>query len=96
MDDQADVANFASQIAHRNALGLVVAESFEEEARLHIEDLGLRTLDRETLIERVDIWDPLKQDAAVDAFSYYVCHIEKCMPLITRVRDFLNSIDLPQ
>jgi hypothetical protein len=93
VDDAADVANFASQVAHRNALGLAVAESFDDEVRLQIEDLGLRTIDRETLIERVDIWDPLKQDAAVDAFSYYVCHIEKCMPLMTRVRDFLTSID---
>jgi hypothetical protein len=91
--DADEVADFANQVGHRNALGLVVAESFEDVARRVIEDLGLRAIDRDELISRVDIWDPIKQDAAVDAFSYYVCHIEKCMPLINRLRSFLNILD---
>lgn len=93
ISDADDVADFGNQVAHRNALGLVVAESFDDDARRLIDDAGLRTIDREDLIERVDIWDPLKQDAAVDAFSYYACHIEKCMPLMSRLRDFLKSLD---
>jgi hypothetical protein len=88
-----EVADFANQVGHRNALGLVVGESFEESARQLIEDSGLRAIDRDELIARVDIWDPIKQDAAVDAFSYYVCHIEKCMPLINRLHNFLVELE---
>jgi len=91
--DADEVASFANQVGRRNALGLVVGESFDDAARQLIEDSGLRAIDRDELIARVDIWDPLKQDAAVDAFSYYVCHIEKCMPLITRLRSFLIDLD---
>jgi hypothetical protein len=93
MSNADEVANFANQELRHNALGLVVAESFDEATRERIEDSGLRVIDHEELSARVDIWDPLKQDAAVDAFSYYVCHIEKKMPLIARVRAYLKTLD---
>lgn len=88
-----EFANFANAVARRGALGLIIGEAIDDEAREEIAGLGLRAVDLENIVDRVDIWDPLKQDAAVDAFAYYVHHVQQNTPLIVRLREFLSALD---
>lgn len=88
-----DLAEFANLIAKHKALGLVVALDFEPGATAAIEAMGLQPLSRKDLIERVRIWDPLKQDIAMNAVLYYVSFREQSSPLYKRVKGFLEAID---
>jgi hypothetical protein len=88
----ADFTPFLGDVRRRHGLAMIVAESYEENARRALVDQGVLAVDLDRLVQLVEIWDPLKQDAAVDAFSYYVCHIEKRMPLILRLRSFLDHL----
>lgn len=88
-----DTAAFTSDVTRRGAMGLIVAESFSESARASLVGQGLRTLTRDDLVRFVDFWDPLKQQAAVSAFAYYIHHVEKNGPLIERLTTFLTTPD---
>jgi hypothetical protein len=90
-----DLAEFANLIAKHKALGLVVALDFEPDALATIEAMGLQPLSRKDLIERVRIWDPLKQDIAMNAVLYYVSFREQSGPLFLRIKAFLESLDMP-
>lgn len=91
-----DLAEFANLIATHKALGLVVALDFELAASAAIEAMGLQPLSRKDLIERVRIWDPLKQDIAMNAVLYYVSFREQSSPLYQRIKSFLESVEKPQ
>lgn len=91
-----DLAEFANLIATHKALGLVVALDFEPGAAAAIEAMGLQPLSRKDLIERVRIWDPLKQDIAMNAVLYYVSFREQSSPLYKRVKGFLEAIEKPR
>ncbi len=81
--------HFANSISERAALGLVVAQDFQEGCRPQIEQLGLIPLSVSDLIRIVSLWDPLKQRAALNAFQGVVVHKEQNSGLIERVRAFL-------
>lgn len=88
-----DLAEFAHLIAQHRALGLVVALDFEPDAAVELVRMGLQPLSRADLIERVRIWDPLKQEIAMNAVLYYVGFREQSSSLYGRIRDFLTSIE---
>jgi hypothetical protein len=86
-----DVAGFANETGRRGALGLLVALSFGDGARVELELIGLRPLDLDDLVRIVDLWDPLKQRTAVASFVYYARHIEKNSSLSERLAEFLST-----
>ncbi|MCZ8063999.1 hypothetical protein [Silanimonas sp.] len=88
-----DLAEFANLIAQHKALGLVVALDFEPGAVATIEAMGLQPLSRKDLIDRVRIWDPLKQDIAMNAVLYYVSFREQSSPLYLRIKAFLEGVE---
>lgn len=83
---------FASQVNDQGALGLVVALEFEEGAREGLRALRLEPVSLADLIERVRLWDALKQAIAVQALLYYVHYIEKNSALYKRLRAFLDNL----
>jgi len=95
-EDVPDLAAFSSEVTRRKSLGIVAALSFHDSARADFEGMGLRTLDFDDLVKLVELWDPLKQRAAVAAFTYYVHHIEKNMRLIERLKNFPASLSKPE
>lgn len=86
-------SEFSHLISQHKALGLVVAFDFEEGVREGLEELGLRPVSREDLIDRVGLWDPLKQKIAMNAVLYYVGFREKNSALYERIRAFLEGIE---
>jgi hypothetical protein len=92
-NDVDELAQFASNVTLRKALGLVVAEDFEQEAISQIENVGLVALSLPKLIEIVTLWDPLKQKIAAQSFLYYASHVEQDASLAERIRKFVASID---
>lgn len=88
-----DLAEFAHLIAEHKALGLVVALDFDAEAAEELVKLGLSPISRQDLIERVRIWDPLKQEIAMNAILYYVGFREQSSALYERVRAFIASVE---
>src|SRR5581483_3910609 len=94
-DDVSLLAAFNNEVVRRKAMGIIAALSFSDEARVDLEGTGLKTLDLEDTVKLVDLWDPLKQRAAVGAFTYYIHHIEKNKSLIDRLAEFFSSISGP-
>ena len=90
-NDVPDLAAFANEVARRKALGIVAAATFQDEARADLEGQNIRTLDLDDLVRVVEFWDPLKQRAALNAFTYYVHHIEKNSPLMRRLERHLQG-----
>lgn len=86
-------AQFSSQVNDQGALGLVVALDFEDGARDALLELQLEPVSIADLIERVRLWDSLKQAIAVQALLYYVHYIEKSSALYKRLRTFLDGLD---
>ncbi len=87
----AQVGPFLAEVTRRNALAIVAAQALDAPATRYITDCGGRVLDVPSLLQLVDLWDPIKQRAAVQAFVYYVHHIEKKKPLIDRLAAFLRA-----
>ncbi|WP_431226617.1 hypothetical protein [Burkholderia contaminans] len=90
--DITDFTHYAANVAERAALGLVVAENFQDGVRDNIEQLGLRALSLADLVRIVSLWDPLKQRAALNAFQWVVVHKEQNSGLIARVEQFLEAV----
>lgn len=84
---------FLAEVTRLNALAIVAASAFAEEARERIAELGGRALDLPALLALVDLWDPLKQRAALQAFVYYIHRKEAKMPLMKRLDEFLKTLD---
>lgn len=87
--DTTEFVPFANRINQRGALGMVVAIDFAADVRTQIEDLGVRALSQDDLLHIVDLWDPIKQRAAVSSLFYYVEHVEQNSALIKRLREYL-------
>lgn len=92
-DSLADLAEFAHLIAGHRALGLVVALDFDPAAAAQLTQSGLVPLSRADLIERVRIWDPLKQAIAMNAVLYYAGFREQNSALYERIRLFVKDIE---
>lgn len=90
-----DLSDFAHEVNRREAIGLVVAFGFEEEAREQLLESGVKPLSIEDLVGIVDLWDPAKQRIATKSFVYYAHHVEQNNVLITRVDEFLEEIEEP-
>jgi len=87
-----DFTHFAASVTERAALGLIVAEDFQEGVREKIAALGLHPLSRSDVLRIVSLWDPLKQRAALNAFQWVVVHKEQNSGLIDRTQGFLESV----
>lgn len=94
-DKLGELTHFATAIAERAALGLVITEDFKSGVRKKIEKLGLRPLSRADLVHIVSLWDPVKQRAALNAFQWVVTHKEQNSGLIGRVEVFLKEVGYP-
>ncbi len=92
-DKLPDFSEFANLISQHKALGLVVALDFAEGVREGLEDLGLRPVSRADLIERVRLWDPLKQRIAMNAVLYYVGFREQSSALYGRIKEYLDGLE---
>jgi hypothetical protein len=84
--------HFAANVCERSALGMVVAEDFEEGVRSKLIETGLVAVSRKDLLQIVALWDPLKQRAAFNAFQWVVVHKEQNSGLIRRVREFFEGL----
>lgn len=89
--DLPDLAEFSQLIAKHKALGLVVALDFESGVAEELEKMGLAPIAKSDLIERVRIWDPLKQRIAMNAVLYYVGFREQNSALYERIKTFLEA-----
>lgn len=87
-----DLAGFADAVLKRKAIGIVVAEDFEEEVRRGLKDRGLVPLSRQQLVELVSLWDPIKQRIAAQAFIYYASHVEQNAALAARIQKFVTQL----
>lgn len=83
---------FVSEVQQRQALGFLVGEDFHDGVREKAKAKGLKPLSKDDLITIVDMWDPLKQRAAINAFHWVIAHKEQSTPLITRFKAFLDTI----
>jgi len=93
----ADVAGFselADQVRRQGGLGLVVALDFEGGVRDALRAHGLEPVSRQDLIDRVRLWDALKQRNAVQALLYCVFYKEQNSPLYERIKAFLTELEL--
>jgi hypothetical protein len=75
----------------RGALGVVAALGFDDDARQAVTNMGLIPLDRATMLQIVELWDPIKQRTAVTSFAYYASHVEKNSSLSDRLAAFLTE-----
>lgn len=82
---------FANATGVRGALGVVAALGFDDDARQAVSDMGLIPLDRATMLQIVELWDPIKQRTAVTSFAYYASHVEKNSSLSDRLAAFLTQ-----
>lgn len=87
-----DFTHFAANITERAALGMIIAEDFQDGVRDKIAALGLHPLSRTDVLRIVSLWDPLKQRAALNAFQWVVVHKEQNSGLIDRVQAFLDAV----
>jgi len=90
--DITEIEGFCNKVVRRKAIGLVIAEKFEDEARHLIREKGLVAISRDELEAIVALWDPLKQLIAARAFLYYASHVEQNGPLTKRLKDFMTSL----
>lgn len=93
-DTLPDLGEFANLIAQHKALGLVVALDFEDGIAEQLKDMGLQPISQQDLVERVRVWDPLKQKIAMSAILYYVAFREQNSALYGRIKDFLSQLEL--
>lgn len=91
--DLGEFGEFSKLIAQHQALGLVVALGFKEDAAKKIAGMGLEPLSRDDLIERVRIWDPLKQRIAISAILYYANFREQNSVLYGRIQEFIANAE---
>lgn len=91
--DLPDFTEFTNLVARHRALGLIVALSFDDESRQAIVESGLEPVTRQDLIDRVRLWDALKQRNAVQALLFYVSQVEQNKPLIDSVQSFFAALE---
>lgn len=91
-DQVAAFEHFSHEVRQRAALGMVVAEEFQEGVRQAIEEKGLIPLATRDILGIVRLWDPLKQRAALNAFQWVVSHKEQNPGLIERLDRFMTDM----
>jgi hypothetical protein len=87
-DAPAMLTPFATEVARRAAIGIVMGLAFDEGVREKINATGLQALDRENLCAIVRLWDPIKQRIAVSSMMYHIEHVESKSPLARASRNF--------
>lgn len=55
---------------------------------------AIQTLSKEDLIERVELWDVKKQEAAVNGFEYVAVRVQQNTDLITRFDAFVQEQEI--
>jgi len=85
------LAAFGNATGVRGALGVVAALGFDDDARQALNGAGMIPLDRSTMLQIVELWDPIKQRTAVTSFVYYAVHVEKNSSLAERLTAFLEK-----
>jgi hypothetical protein len=90
--DVPSLEGFTNSVIKRKAIGMVVAEEFEDDARKLFSDKGMHALSRTDLINLVSLWDPMKQRIAAQSYLYYASHVEQNAALTARVKKFIQSI----
>lgn len=85
------VTTFTGEARKRRALAMIAALAFDEEAKSHLTRDDIRVVDLTMIQTLADLWDPLKQQIACDAFSYYVHHVEKNAAMMERLREFKRA-----
>ncbi len=89
-DDLRDIEGFANETGRRGALGVLAVLGFKDKAREITEEMGLKPLDLDNMLNIVELWDPLKQRTAVSSLVYYAKHVEKNSSLAGRIDEFLD------
>lgn len=89
-----DVAEFAELVTRHKALGLVVALDFADGVKEKLAEMGIEAVSKADIIERVRLWDPMKQKIAVQALVYYAQYKEQKAALLARIRSFFQEIEL--
>lgn len=92
-DDLAEFKEFANLVTRHRALGLVVALAFDDAARSALIALGLEPVTKQDLIDRVRLWDALKQRNAVQSLLFYVTQVEQNKSLIDSVQRFFSGLE---
>lgn len=91
---------FLGEAEKRKALATVAAVAMEGDAVDFLMSRDARVIDLPKLRALVDLWDPLKQQAAYEAFSYYAHHVQQNDALIKRLKTFTDKLnaepDAPQ
>jgi|GEM_PF-851414 len=90
------LGQFVHKVRERGALGMVVATGFAEGARQEVLDTGLVPVSVDDLIKTVSLWDPVKQQAALNAFEWAVVQKEQTTGLIERYEEFLVGVGYRQ
>ena len=87
--DVEDLTKFIGKVKQGGALGMIVATEFDAGVVQMIEDKGLRAVTLADVTRIVSLWDPLKQDAALNAFEYAIWQKEMSVELGQRLNEFL-------
>ena len=88
----ATLEGFTNAVAKRRAIGLIVAETIDDEARLLCSEKGIHSLSRTELMAVVSRWDPMKQRIAAQSYLYYASHVEQNAALAARVKCFFDEV----
>jgi len=91
--DVSDFEELSQDVAREGALGLIVALDFGVGARAAIEAMGLQPVSKQDLVDRVRLWDALKQRIAVQALLFYVSQVEQNTQLSTQISSFFLQIE---
>jgi hypothetical protein len=84
---------FLGEAQKRKALATVAALAFDEDAGSHLATRGAKLLHLGRLRDLVDLWDPLKQQAAYEGFAYYAHHVEQNDALMKRLAHFAARLE---
>ena len=87
--------HFVEDVRERGALGMIVAWNYAKGVRDEVHAAGLIPLSIEDLVAAVRLWDPVKQQAAMNAFEWAVIQKEQSPGLIGRYEKFLEDMDSP-
>jgi len=91
IEDEDDLEGFLEDVAgFPDADAVVFARSFDESIAARLERADVRMVDRAQMVTTVRLWDVPKQDIALQAMKYFLAHIQKSSPLLTRLEEFVE------
>lgn len=95
MDNLDALTGFLVNLAEwPDTAALVVARSFSDMAKEALAEQAIQTLSKEDLIDRVELWDVKKQEAAVNGFEYFAVRVQQNTDLITRFDAFVQEQEI--